>query len=262
MFPELATVQEHSPIQQNYACEGHRFLPRPREIPVQGMESLFPPGTDGARLYVAYYPHNEAQRGLPWGQALLPLPGLGEGALGHGAALRPELDAEPPENAVCRTVAAFLQEPGRFLSEVARRSELPVLTAESLRGELADLEQRGQVQLQAEARAFRLAAQGLVSDEVYAQEVGLIRAHQRWTVEERERLRGKFRDVVRFEASSETVAALGCRIASRLESEDREFALEAINAHVHAAENGEWELELSAPVAQDLQAVNTSPGFR
>ena len=51
-----------------------------------------------------------------------------------------------------------------------------------------------QEEQEAEARAFRLASRGQVNEDVFNQEVGLIRTRQRWLTEQRERLEQQLLD--------------------------------------------------------------------
>jgi len=119
-----------------------------------------------------------------------------------------------------------------------------------------------------EAKAFRLAARGNVSGDVFDQEVGLIRTRQRWITEQLERISGQLEDLRRNNFDPQTVEFLRQRLETRLASatpQDRRFILDAIGAKVLVQADGTWELEVQAPTevatpSTDLQVVNSRPG--
>ena len=136
--------------------------------------------------------------------------------------------------------------------------------------DMKSLERRQKEEQEAEARAFRLASRGQVSDEVFSQEVGLIRTRQRWLGEQRKRLEQQLEDIRRYSFDPENVARLRHRLAARLASatpEDRQFILKSLSARVLAQTDGTWELELQVPreapaPAGELQIVNSRPGSK
>ena len=119
----------------------------------------------------------------------------------------------------------------------------------------------------AEARAFRLASRGTVSEEVLNQEIGLIRTRQRWIAEQRQRLEEQLWDVQRYSFDPKNIELLRRRLEARLETptpEDRRYILNALGVNVLVQSDGTWELELQVPreVPQpdgDLQIVNSRP---
>ncbi len=173
------------------------------------------------------------------------------------------------EEAVFRMVGEFLSGPEGFGAEVRRRQGVSEESVASLRRELADLDRQERVERDAEARAFRMAARGVVSEAVYEQEAGLIRTKQRWIKEQRERIAGQLADLERHSFNPESVAVLRKRLDARLAgatAEDRRFVLEAVGTKVIVQANGTWELELQVPrgapgpAGSGVQIVNTLPG--
>ena len=103
---------------------------------------------------------------------------------------------------------------------------------------------------EAEARAFRLASRGTVSDEVFNQEIGLIRTRQRWIGEQKERGEQQISEIRRYAFDPQSVEILCQRLEARLETanpEDRRFILEAVGTRVLVQSDGTWELELQVP---------------
>ena len=107
------------------------------------------------------------------------------------------------------------------------------------------------------------------SEDVYEQEVGLIRTRRRWLAEQRAGLEARLADLGRYSIGVESVAALRTRMEDRLDRatpQDRRFVLEAVGTRVLAAGDGTWEVELEIPQEvtdrelRPLQLVNTDPG--
>ena len=175
-----------------------------------------------------------------------------------------KLSANVVENQVWNMVVSFLSGPEGFLKEMRRRMGIKNQTVESIRLELANLKRQDKEEQDAEARAFRLASHGKVSDEVFEQEVGLIRTRRRWLAKQWDRLEARLVDLERYSLSPETIGVLRHRLESHLAGatlQDRRFVLEAVGAKVVAWGNGAWELELEIP--RDLepggQIANTDP---
>jgi hypothetical protein len=187
----------------------------------------------------------------------------------HGAScLSHTLKVDVVDQAVFSLVFDFLHSPGGFGSELQRRRGITAESAASLVRELESVAKQEKEEQETEARAFRLASRQRVSEEVFNQELGLIRTRQRWLAEQRERLDQQLADVQRYNIDPETVERLRQRLAARLKSAspgDRKFILDALNVRVVAQVNGAWELELQVPrempvPADDLQIVNSRPG--
>ncbi|MBI2859618.1 MAG: recombinase family protein, partial [Chloroflexi bacterium] len=152
------------------------------------------------------------------------------------------------ENRVYEMVVDFLHGPEGFEAEMRRRKGI------------------------AEARAFRLAARGSVSEAVYEEEVGLIRTKQRWIAEQRERVQGQLGDLERYRFDPHVVELMRERLDARLAGatpEDRRFVLESVGAKVIMQADKTWELEVQVPrqvpapdkpEKRDLQIVNSLPG--
>jgi hypothetical protein len=172
------------------------------------------------------------------------------------------------ENAVFASVVDFLQSPDGFESEMQRRNGITAETIASLRREIETLQRQRQEEVDAEARAFRLASRGNVSEEVFNQEVGLIRTRQRWLDEQIERVQSQLSDLERYSFNSEAVARLRERLESRLAKsspEDKRYILEAVGTRVIAQPDRSWEVELQVPQqvsesVENLQIVNSRPG--
>ena len=175
-----------------------------------------------------------------------------------------KLPANVVENHVWNMGVSFLRGSEGFLTEMRRRMGIKEQSAESIRRELANLKRQDSEEQDAETRAFRLASHGKVSDEVFDQEVGLIRTRRRWIAEQRDRLGAQLADLERYSLSPELIGSLRQRLEGHLTGatlQDRRFVLEAVGAEVVAQGNGAWELELEVP--RDLehvgQIVNTEP---
>jgi len=154
------------------------------------------------------------------------------------------------EEAVYGTVAGFLRGPEGFLAEAWRRQGLQKQTAESLRREMADLERQDREAWEAAARAFRLAARCLVTEEVFEQETGLIHTRRRWIKERRERLKAQLDDLERYSVSPEAITVLRHRLEAHLAAaspEDRRFVLDALGTQVIAHGDGHWDVQLEGP---------------
>lgn len=156
-----------------------------------------------------------------------------------------------------------------FESEMQRRRGVTAGTLESLRRELGSLERQLKEEREAEARAFRLASRAGVSEDIFSQEVGLIRTRQRWIEEQMERVQAQLNDLEKYSFSPEVVAVLRQRLETRLAGatpEDRRYILEAVGAKVIAQPDRSWELELQVPrdipaPEEVLQIVNSQPGL-
>ena len=165
-------------------------------------------------------------------------------------------------------VVDFLHGPEGFGNEMQRRRGISAESEASLIRELESLERQQRVEQDAEARAFRLATRGNVSEEVFNQEIGLIRTKQRWIAEQRERLERQLADIQRYIFDPQSIEMLRQRLAARLATatpDDRRFILEAVGTKVIVQAEGTWELELQVPrevsaPEGDLQIVNSRPG--
>ena len=171
--------------------------------------------------------------------------------------------------AVFGMVVDFLHGPEGFENEIQRRRGITAESEASLVRELASLERQQREEQDAEARAFRLASREKVSEEVFTQEIGLIRTRQRWIAEQRERLEHQLADIRLYSFDPDNVERLGQRLEARLAAatpDDRRFILEAVGAKVIVQADGTWELELQIPrevpplPAPALQVVNSRPG--
>ncbi len=172
--------------------------------------------------------------------------------------------ADKIEGDVYKMVVDFLRGPDGFLKEISRRQGLTEQSLESLKREIADLDRQDREVRETEARAFRLAALGKVSEEIYGQEIGLIQTRRRWIDEQRQRLEAQIADLECFTVTPESLAALRSRVEERLESasvEDRRFVLDTIGASVITQGDGTWELELKVPreIPTEVQIANTLP---
>ena len=165
-------------------------------------------------------------------------------------------------------VVDFLHGPKGFETELQRRLGISAESEASLIRELESLEKQHIEEQEAEARALRLASRGTVSEEVFNQEIGLIRTRQRWLAEQRQRLEQQLADIRRYSFDPRNVERLRERLEDRLATataENRRFILKAVGAKVIVQQDGTWELELQVPsqvpAAQDvLQTANTRPG--
>jgi hypothetical protein len=164
-------------------------------------------------------------------------------------------------------VVDFLHGPEGFGNEMQRRQGISAESEASLIRELESLEGKQREEQDAEARAFRLATRGNVSEEVFNQEIGLIRTRQRWIVEQRERLEQQLADIQRYSFDPQSIEMLRQRLEARLATEtpdDRRFILEALGTKVMVQADGTWELELQVPrevpaLEGGLQIVNARP---
>ena len=172
------------------------------------------------------------------------------------------------EETVFAAVVGFLLGAQGFEAEIRRRKGITTDTEASLRRELESLQRQMQAEQDAEARAFRLAARVDVDEEVFSQEVGLIRTKQRWLEEQHQRVQGQLSDLERHRFDPKSVEHLRQRLNERLAGatpEDRRFVLEAVGARVVIQSDGSWELELQVPRVESepvdpLQVVNSRPG--
>lgn len=153
-------------------------------------------------------------------------------------------------------------------AELRRKQGITEESEASLRRELDSLERQERTERDVEARAFRLAARGTVSEAVYDQEVGLIRTKQRGIAEKKGRLEQQLADLERYRFNPQSVELLRQRLESRLvgaTAEDKRFVLEALGTKVIVQSDGTWELELQVPrdlppvAPEPLQVVNGRP---
>ena len=174
------------------------------------------------------------------------------------------------ENSVFNTVVDFLNGPEGFETQLNRRRGISKESEASLMKELASLDRQHREEQDAEARAFRLASRGTVSEEVLTQETGLIRTKQLWIAEQKQRLEEQLNDIQRYSFDSRSVDILRQRLEAKLASatpDDRRFILEAIDTTVLVQADGTWELEIQvlrevpAPETDALQIVSTRPGM-
>jgi len=168
------------------------------------------------------------------------------------------------EDGAFQTVADFLRGPQGFEDEIRRRYGLTEESAISLRRQITNLEGEDKKEEEAESRAFRLAAHAQVSEQVFQQEVGLLRARRRWLEEERRRLEKQLDDIERLSFSPDAVESLRRRFEERLvraTPEDRRFVLESLGAKVIAYPDGAWDMEIELPrqVPSDLQIAHSRP---
>ena len=179
------------------------------------------------------------------------------------------LRADNLEKAVFDMLVEFLNSPEVFGNEMQRRQGISAESEASLIRELESIRGQQKAEQEAEAKAFRLAARGNVSEAVFDQEVGLIRTRQRWLAEQRERLEGHLADIQRYSFDPKSIEILPRRLEAKLETatpDDRRFILEAVGTKVIVQADGTWELELQVPrevQAQEggLQIVNTRPAL-
>ena len=178
------------------------------------------------------------------------------------------LRADTVEAEVFGMVEQFLKGPEGFENEMRHREGFSDDSEASLRRELASFDRQHREELSAEARAFRLAAHGRVSEQVYEQEAGLIRTKLQWIVEQRDRIAEQLADLERYRFDPASVEILRNRLDTRLASateEDRRFILEAIGARVIVQTDKTWELELQVPrevpehTDNALQIANSRP---
>ncbi len=175
------------------------------------------------------------------------------------------LRATEVEEGAFQTVTDFLRGPQGFENEIRRRYGLTEESEASIRRQITDLGDDDKKEQEAESRAFRLAAHTRISEEVFQQEIGLIKARRRWLEEERNRLQNQLADIERLSFSPEAVESLRCRFEERLKRatpEDQRFVLESLGAKVIAYPNGTWdmEIELPRPVHNNMQIEHSVPG--
>ena len=171
------------------------------------------------------------------------------------------------EEAVFSMVVNFLHGPQGFGNEMQRRQGISAESEASLIRELESLEGKQREELDAEARAFRLATRGNVSEKVFNQEVGLIRTRQRWIAEQRDRLEQQLVDIQRYSLDPQSIEMLCQRLEAKLATatpDDRRFILEAVGTKAMVKADGTWELELQVPrevpaPEGGLQIVNARP---
>ncbi len=103
-----------------------------------------------------------------------------------------------------------------------------------------------------------------VEEQVFQQEVGLIKARRRWLEEERNRLQTQLNDIERLSFSPEAIESLRQRFEERLTRatpEDQRFVLESLGAKVVAYPNGTWDMEIELPrqVPSNMQIEHSVP---
>jgi len=172
------------------------------------------------------------------------------------------LRATQVEDEAFKMIADFLRGPHGFETEINRRYGLTQENVVSLRSQIANLEGEAKKEEDAESRAFRLAARAELSENVFQQEIGLIRTRRRWLDEERQRFERQLADIERHTFSAEAVESLRHRLEERLARatpEDRRFVLESLGIKVIAYPNGTWDIEIELPkeVQADLQIANS-----
>jgi len=154
-----------------------------------------------------------------------------------------------------------------FEAELQRRKGISKESEASLIRELESLERQQKEEQDAEARAFRLASRGTVSEEILNQEIGLIRTRQHWIDEQRQRLEQQLSDIQQFSFNPQTVEMLRKRLEARLVTatpEDLRYILNALGVKVLVQADKTWELELQVPrevpqAEEVLQIVNSRP---
>lgn len=134
----------------------------------------------------------------------------------------------------------------------------------SLLTQIAKLDEEGKKAFAAETRSFHLAAHAELSEKVFQEEVGLIRARRHWIEEEKYRLAGQLADIQRLTFNPEAVGALRSRLEERLRRatpEDKRFVLESLGTNIIAYPDGSWDIEIELPgeLRRDLQIVQSRP---
>ena len=119
------------------------------------------------------------------------------------------------EKSVYSKVVDFLRSPDGIESEMQRRRGISAESEASLVRESESLERQRREEQETEARAFRLASRGTVSDEVFNQEIGLIRTRQRWIDEQMERVDQQLADIRRYSVDPRSVEMLRSAIRSK-----------------------------------------------
>ncbi len=174
------------------------------------------------------------------------------------------LRAPEVEDGAFQTIVEFLHGPQGFENEIRRRYGLTEESEASLRRQITNLEGEDKKEEEAESRAFRLAAHAKVSEQVFQQEVGLIRTRRHWLEEERDRLQTQLADIERLSFSPEAIESLRQRFEERLTRatpEDQRFVLESLGAKVVAYPNGTWDMEIELPrqVPSNMQIEHSVP---
>jgi hypothetical protein len=136
---------------------------------------------------------------------------------------------------------------------------------------MGQLERQARQEREAEAQAFRLASRYHLSEDVFRQELDVIRSRSQGIEERRRRVLSQLDILDQGFPTAEAMEALQQRLASVLPSEasrDRSLILDALGVSVLAHGDGSWDLELEAPrefapTAQDVQIVNAGlrPGW-
>ncbi len=161
----------------------------------------------------------------------------------------------------------FLTTPEVFLGEVHRRRQLEEQTAVTLKEEMGQLERQARQEREAEAQAFRLASRYHLSEDVFQQELDVIRNRRQGIEERRRRVLSQLEMLDQGFPTAEAMEALQQKMGSVLSSEasrDRSLILDALGVSVIAHGDGSWDLELEvprevAPTVQDVQIENTGP---
>ena len=175
------------------------------------------------------------------------------------------LRAPEVEDGAFQTIVEFLHGPQGFENEIRRRYGLTEESEASLLLQITNLKGEDKKEAEAESQAFRLATHAQVSEQVFQQEVGLIRARRRWLEEERHRLEQQLADIERLTFSPDAVESLRHRLEDRLTRatpEDRRFVLESLGSKVIAHPDGTWDMEIELPqqVQSDVQIAHSVPG--
>ena len=178
-----------------------------------------------------------------------------------------KFQADPLEQTVYHSVTRFLTTPEVFLGEVHRRRQLEEQTAATLKEEMGQLERQARQEREAEAQAFRLASRYHLSEDVFRQELDVIRSRRQGIEERRRRVLSQLEMLDQGFPTAEAMEALQQRLGSVLSSEasrDRSLIFDALGVSVIAHGDGSWDLELEvprevAPTVQDVQIENTGP---
>ena len=178
-----------------------------------------------------------------------------------------KFQADPLEQTVYHSVTRFLTTPEVFLGEVHRRRQLEEQTAATLKEEMGQLERQARQEREAEAQAFRLASRYHLSEDVFQQELDVIRSRRQGIEERRRRVLSQLEMLDQGFPTAEAMEALQQKLGFVLSSEasrDRSLILDALGVSVIAHGDGSWDLELEvprevAPTVQDVQIENTGP---
>ncbi|MCH8988017.1 MAG: recombinase zinc beta ribbon domain-containing protein [Chloroflexi bacterium] len=147
------------------------------------------------------------------------------------------------EKAVYDTVANVLQDPEAYLTAIGLQRHLTEQTIRSLKDELAGLDIKFREEQAAESQALRLASRFQISEDVFIEEVGLIRTRRTWIDNEKERLNGLLDDLQDIGPDPEPMAMLRDRLGenlSRCDFQDQTLVLDAVGAKVIASGDGSW----------------------